>query len=263
MAKAPWEAAFTDAVSTRSVDEMLQSLESERTAHAGTPPAAVKQKALKLILRTYKAAPGTVFQLACDLHDTLSPTAHELAAILLAEAYTENPEQAAERLWRLADSDNWEVREWAASACGHILFTHFAQFSSVLAQWAAHGTGNVRRAVALAAMYAAKGRNPDLAEPLLDLVEPLLSDRDPYVRKNLGPFAIGDGLLRYYPEQTLKRAERWVSDADEMVRWNAAAALAKSPLAQAGALLASLHADPSPLVRRVSVSATRKREKKA
>jgi hypothetical protein len=30
-------------------------------------------------------------------------------------------------LRRLADSDNWEVREWVASACGLILEKHLSQ----------------------------------------------------------------------------------------------------------------------------------------
>jgi 3-methyladenine DNA glycosylase AlkD len=45
-----------------------------------------------------------------------------------------------------------------------------------------------------------------------------------YVRKNLGPFAIGDGLLRCYPDLTLEHLARWAGSDDARVRWNVAMA---------------------------------------
>ncbi|MEW5934280.1 MAG: hypothetical protein AB1816_11935, partial [Bacillota bacterium] len=70
--------------------------------------------------------------------------------------------------------------------------------------------------------YAARTRRHEWAEPLLELVEPLLTDPHPYVRRNLGPFVIGDQLLRSYPAQTLARLYRWAERPDAVTRWNVA-----------------------------------------
>ncbi len=58
------------------------------------------------------------------------------------------------------------------------------------------------------------------------MIEPLLSDKTVYVRKNLGSYAIGDGLLRCYPTITIKHLHRWADSKDESVLWNVAMAFA-------------------------------------
>ena len=108
----------------------------------------------------------------------------------------------------LADDADWEVRECAAGLFARVLERDFERGLALFAKWTAHRSPNVRRAVALAAKSAAQERRPGRARPLLDLVERLLSDAAEYVRKNLGPFAIGDGFLRAYPEATLARLRR-------------------------------------------------------
>ncbi|SES91154.1 hypothetical protein SAMN05421676_10292 [Salinibacillus kushneri] len=42
------------------------------------------------------------------------------------------------------------------------------------------------------------------------------------MKKNLGQFAIGDGLLRYYPDKVLGRLNKWIVINDENARWNLA-----------------------------------------
>ena len=42
------------------------------------------------------------------------------------------------------------------------------------------------------------------------------------MRKNLGPFALGDQFVRSYPDATLARLRTWMKDEDENVRWNVA-----------------------------------------
>lgn len=89
-------------------------------------------------------------------------------------------------------------------------------------QWTREKSPNLRRAVAVAVKYAAKTSKDKNCENLIDLLEPLLSDTDPYVKKNLGAFAIGDGLLKYFPNQVLNRINVWIENDDEQVRWNIA-----------------------------------------
>jgi hypothetical protein len=55
-----------------------------------------------------------------------------------------------------------------------------------------------------------------------------LRDRDPYIRRNLGPFALGEGLLRHYPGATLEALRKWSKGKDEIQRWNVAMALTTS-----------------------------------
>jgi hypothetical protein len=78
--------------------------------------------------------------------------------------------------------------------------------------------------VVIAARKAANEKHDEWADALLDLLEPLLSDRTEYVRRNLGPYAIGDGLLRCHPVPTLTRLRRWALDPRQEVRWNVAMA---------------------------------------
>lgn len=80
--------------------------------------------------------------------------------------------------------------------------------------------------MAIAVRKAGNLKKDELADPLISLVEPLLSDRTLYVRKNLGPFAIGDGLLRCYPTATLKYLRKWAGRKDAGTRWNVAMAFA-------------------------------------
>ncbi|WP_174616063.1 DNA alkylation repair protein [Virgibacillus ihumii] len=191
------------------------------TGARNAPKTAVKNKAVKAVL-TEVNTKQEILDIAVGLADTNDSAAKEIAAHLLGKVYEINPVHVSEKLRILADDENWEVREWAAGACGDILSNYFGSFYNEMMNWTADKSGNVRRAAALAAKYAGKTRNREYAEPLLDLVEQLLTDSDSYVKKNLGQFAIGDGLLRYYPESTLARLDNWIKMDDEYARWNVA-----------------------------------------
>ncbi|GAA0594918.1 hypothetical protein GCM10009001_08800 [Virgibacillus siamensis] len=199
----------------------MEKINKLGTGARNTPKTAVKNKAVSRVL-TEIDMKQDILDMALGLANLADPTAKEIAAHLLGKIYEVKPEQVTEKLRILADDENWEVREWAAGACGDILSNHFQAFYDDMMNWTADESGNVRRAAALAAKYAGKIRKPEYAEPLLDLVEQLLTDDDHYVRKNLGAFAIGDGLLRYYPESTLARLDNWIKVDDEHARWNIA-----------------------------------------
>lgn len=155
------------------------------------------------------------------LDEGLSTT---LSVGLLVKAYVDRPSDVTGRALELAEDDKWERREDAAWLLSELLASHFEDVYQQCLRWVRHPSANVRRAVAVAVKRAAKGREPERGERFIDLLEPLLTDRDKYVRKNLGPFAIGDGLLRCYPEMTLDRLEAWSHRGDEQIRWNVAMA---------------------------------------
>src|SRR5260221_5659277 len=125
----------------------------------------------------------------------------------------------------------------------------------------ASGEPRLGRAVVVGAKYAARSRHPDRAEPILDLIEPALSEPDDYVRRNLGPFAIGDQILRSYPEATFARLERWARQPDQNVRWNVASTFTSASGARvaerAFRILPFLSTDTPPFVRRAVQAAVR------
>lgn len=190
----------------------------------------------------------------------------ELAAILLAPLAKSHPGEVERAALRLARDERWDVREAAAALLGEALDVSFDQFYRSCRTWMDKPEPRVRRAIVVAAKYAARSRAPERATPLLDLVEPALRDRDEYVRRSLGPFAIGDQLLRSYPEETLARLERWASDPDEVVRWNVAMAFSSATGAmhaeQGVPLLRTLAKDESKFVARAAQATLRRIQKR-
>jgi 3-methyladenine DNA glycosylase AlkC len=160
---------------------------------------------------------------ACRLADRPEPAPRAVAAPLFRHYWSSRPDEVQARLLQIAADEDWWVREAAHSAMGSLLVAHFT-FYPILHAWAEHPSPNVRRGVVLAARKAANERREEWADALLDLIEPLLADRAEVVRKNLGPYAIGDGLLRCHPQPTLARLRRWADDPREQVRWNVAMA---------------------------------------
>ncbi|GIQ69663.1 hypothetical protein XYCOK13_24870 [Xylanibacillus composti] len=216
-----WEVPFLRALRSRKVQEMLSILDSLSTNHARTPAQAVKVQALKMI-RSHCDHADDAYKMGCALADSSSIVGDELGAILIAEHYHVDPQEATLRLYHLADSANWEVREWAASACSIVLDHHFESYYPALLEWTQSSSPHIRRAVAVAVKYSAKSRDESKANQLIDLIEPLLYDTDPYVKKNVGAFAIGGGLLKYFPSHVIQRIRIWIEIDNEQVRWNLA-----------------------------------------
>ena len=80
----------------------------------------------------------------------------------------------------------------------------------------------MKRAIALAVKYNSKSENADRIKTYLNLIDPLMSEEAEYIRKNLGPFAIGDGLLARFPKEILARCKKWILSKDESTKWNTA-----------------------------------------
>lgn len=254
-----WKSAFAVALSKSSIDHAIECLQSQAISHAGTAPAKTKIQAIEMMSHYWSGRPNELFQVARKLCLFDDPTAQEIGAFLLAESYSGAQSEVCTILRKLSDNPNWEVREWVASACGEILIGHFDQFFRDISTWVFDDSPNVRRTALLALMYAGKSRNVDYAAPILDTVETLMTDGNPYVRKNLGPYALGSGLIKYYPDQVLERLHLWVNSKDEQVRWNVAmvftAAAGAAYAERARPVLETLQSDPSPLVRRATVRA--------
>jgi len=186
-------------------------------------------------------------------------TARHLACQLIPYAYREEASASLEWLERLAADADWAVRDAAARTCGRLLRDEFPGLLAPLRAWRDGGTAPVRRAVVVASRRAATPARLERAEPLLRFLEPLLSDEDAAVRRELGPRALGAALLRSYETITFEYLVKWSTSNDAAVLWNVAMAFSAPPAAsiarKALIVLRKLSLDERRLVRR-AVSAS-------
>lgn len=217
-----WRKNFIIELENLNYEKAKAILFSQATGKRNTPNTATKMQAINIIRKFYNGEAKLIRNFLDSISNFTDDTSLEIVCTLLVDVYHIDPIKTSHKLHKLADCPSWEVREWVASACGEILNNHFESFYPILFSWTNDTSANIRRTASVAAMYAGKSRRKEYAPHLLDLVENLLSDKDTYVKKNLGPFTIGDGLLRYYPNEVMDRLNLWIDMDDENVRWNIA-----------------------------------------
>lgn len=253
-----WERAFEKALAAG--DPLGASDILRRTGQRGWVKKAEYSRAAAIV-RAQSASTFVRRDWATRLLQHPRRVDKELAAVILRPFIATNRSDLERAIHRLARDDDWEVRETAASLLGDCLERAFGEYLRPAQGWVATGDPRLRRAVVVGAKYAARSRHPERAETLLDLIEPALADHDEYVRRNLGPFAIGDQLLRSYPDATFARLERWSREPDENVRWNVASTFTSASgarVAERGfGILAFLAGDTRPFVTRAVSAAVR------
>ncbi|WP_408010621.1 DNA alkylation repair protein [Pseudalkalibacillus sp. A8] len=257
--------SVAEAIKIHDWEEIIILLEKEKTKHAGTAPAQVKRKVTNWILKQLNEDTTILWKIASHLGESESPSAKEVCAHLIPELYGYFPEESVKLLHKFADDDNWEVREWAAGGCGEVLARHYDDFYRVIDSWKKDESENVRRATVLSIMYASKSLNESHAPELLQILEPLMHDEAEYVKKNLGAFAIGDALLKRYPNHVITWLRSLVESENEIVRWNIAmvfSAAAARPFHEEGErLLAMMETDNRKTIQRAVKKARRNLEK--
>ena len=247
-----WRDDFSVGIERDSWAGAISALDSQKTAHAGTPRQAVKLQAAKIMSRHYGEGTAGLYEAATVFAGSESEGAQEVGLVLLGPMFGHNPAEVTDIIFRLADSENWEVREWAASALRRVISENFAAIFPTVREWAGHDSPNVRRAAAVASGSAAGSCTEEECRQLLEALTPLLEDDDPYVRKNLGAFAIGDSFLKAQPALVAD----WLESASSHPRaqWNAAMALSAAEAANhlelLSGLLDQLAADERTVVRR-------------
>ncbi|UCF10379.1 MAG: HEAT repeat domain-containing protein [Candidatus Bipolaricaulota bacterium] len=189
------------------------------------------RRAVREILRQF-GDNGSLLGEIQELASAEEPEARHIACGLLTRCFTENRTKTAKLLEQLAADKDWTVREAAGQAAGSLLRTSFKDVLEILRRFAGHESAHVRRCVPMAAMKAARTRRLEYAEPLLKLLAPLLDDRDPIVRRSLGPFALGGGLLRAYPDAAFEYLVQWSTSYDAQVLWNIAMAFSGAGAAE-------------------------------
>jgi len=232
--------------------------------HHGQPgsPASLRYLVGERLATALAPQKGRVTRWIDALATSPSPTARQVACLLLVSRYPDDPDMVLSTAEGLADDPHWEVREAAGGLLGTLLDRDFAKIRGRLEELRSSRSENLRRSVVLAVKYAARRDKPERVPQLLALLQPLLRDEEPSVRRNLGPSAIGDGLLRVDPKETLKCLREWSRDRDQIVRWNVAMAFSSAigsfhwPAAKA--ILERLAKGPEPLVRNAVAKAMRR-----
>jgi hypothetical protein len=163
---------------------------------------------------------------ALKLAQSEDPMMRRYASSLLERLWSSKELDARAMLRQLADDEHWLVREEAHSTLGSLASAKFEEISPLLKLWTKEWSPNLKRAVAIAVRHVGNLKQSEMAETLIKLVEELLPERNLYVRKNLGPYVIGDGLLRCFPDITLSYLRKWAKREDEQTRWNVAMAFA-------------------------------------
>ena len=229
---------FLSAIERNDVTGAIAVLDSQKTAHAGTPRQATKLQAAKLVSLHYGESTALLYDMAKAFARSESEGAQEVGLVLLGPLFGHNPAEVTDIILRLADSENWEVREWAASALRRVISGHFGAIFPTVQAWTVHASPNIRRAAAVGCGSAASSCTSDECRLLLDALTPLLEDDDPYVRKNLGAFAIGDSFLKAQP--ALVAEWRGRASSHPRAQWNVAMALSAAEAARHFDLLSDL-----------------------
>lgn len=185
--------------------------------------------AARQLVNALQESDEDLFEHIEKLVSTTSSASHLLACQLIPHAYTTKRKKAISFLPQLIESDDWTIRDAACEVAGRLLRENFSRTIGVLESWRSRGSVNVYRAIVVAAIRASDPTHLERAEPLLKLLEPLLSVGEPIVRRNLGPSAIGVHLLAHYPSQTFEYLVKWSTSNNAQTLWNVAMALSAPP----------------------------------
>ncbi len=124
------------------------------------------------------------------------------------------------KIRKMADSQDWQVREDAAGEIRQINDKFFLEYLPVWKKWVKDPNPNIRRAVEVGLLRIKK----EFVPHALDLLDPLMYDNNSYVRKNCGPFALSHVGYKD-PEATFLRLRDWMKIENKNVRWNVAMCL--------------------------------------
>lgn len=198
-----------------------------------------------------------LFQLGKKLLKRPEYTSRRIGISLVVHGW---PNKEIEKLIKVsADDEDWQVRETAAGVFASLLEKDFEHFSRLFVKWVSSESVNVKRAIALAVKYDSKSEDEKKWKTYFKLIDPLMSEEAEYIRKNLGPFAIGDGLLLRFPKQTLEVSQKWAQSQNENVKWNTAmiftAAAARKFPKEGRKILSQLIEDESKIVSKAAQKA--------
>ena len=136
------------------------------------------------------------------------------AHILIPELYFLDPKISQKIIFRLANSDDWGVREEAATILKRLNKKHFKEMILIYKKWIKDGNNFIQRAISVG-LSGVK----DSYALACEVIEPILRNSDRYVRVNLGPFSLA--WLYYRDKETVQKyIKKWLKSDNENVLWN-------------------------------------------
>jgi 3-methyladenine DNA glycosylase AlkD len=230
------KAKIVRSISKENFKQVISVLDSVKTLHSGTAKMKDKRftiaEIVKYIIEKFKGTTDKqlekiFYSAGKKICAIKSDNAKEVGVHVIWRGYDHDKKSVTAALMKIADDPNWEVREYAAGAISATVYK-YKDFYNTLEKWRKHPSENVRRAVVMSAWGLRDRQNPTSALKAFALLEPLLYDSSVYVKKNLGPFAIGSWYGNAFPKETLKQLDKWVKIKNENVRWNVAMAFNNS-----------------------------------
>ncbi len=195
----------------------------------GNLPKPLNQNNIKKILDSIvnNLPEEDYFKLGEKLISIWSHKSKKIGFPLIGVYWRNNPNLMENYLIKLANDPDWGTREYAAKLWAVVLTEDFKKVYPWSMDLVHNGTYFTKRAIVLAAKYSVLERKPGKEKKLLLLLEPLLSNKNNYVRKNLGPFSLA-AFLRAFPKLTIPELEKWSNTNNEQIKWNVAKAFASS-----------------------------------
>lgn len=139
--------------------------------------------------------------------------------ILLALKNT--PKKMLEKAIRSLGNDaDWKLREEAAMVTRTLLERNFDLWFPFIRELVQNTNVNLKRAAVVGSMASKIKDKTNIRKLAEEIFEPCLTLSDPYIRKNLGPFAIGSFLVRNHPDVAFYYLDKWVKSNNEWARWN-------------------------------------------
>lgn len=125
----------------------------------------------------------------------------------------ENPRKAFPEIKKLAESNNWKVREVAATALVEISKKKDIEVVLEMMRWAEDEAPNVRRASSEGLRDVAR-KNP---KSVLPIIEKLKTDSNTYVKKSVANVLRNAG--RYDSKFVLDVCKKWATANDPNTEW--------------------------------------------
>jgi hypothetical protein len=210
------------AIAADRVEDVVRALAEER-------PAGIRFAARRIVATA--SQDGALLARTAEWAQRPEALARRLASILCVHAYADAPDLTLDLLFGLVSDEEASVREVAAESAGRLLDAEFPHVLARVERWRDDPSSRVRHAVLVAVAGAARRERAERADPLLRLIAPLLTDRDPLVRRSLGPSAVA-ALLQHYPSLAFEHLVQWSTSNDEQVLWNVAMAFTSSAAAE-------------------------------
>ncbi len=150
-----------------------------------------------------------------------SKTAWDLMSHLITPAlYEKYPAFVISLIEKLAQHEDWEIREEAATVLKRLKQKYFDDLYPTLKSWAEENNPYLKRAICVAIIKPFKTEKENL-DKIFYLIEQILPCDDSYVKKNCGPFGLA-AIFRRYPQETQAKLYEWLEKYSDnpTVVWN-------------------------------------------